>query len=113
MLMHRGFLSIAKMWRDKYLSISKRSNTTSAILPTSSTRELMTNLASISIRDIGDETLIRMIGAWNEQGLLTKKQASDHRKAIRESVKKDMKKTGNEFIEKLDKKIKQSVRFFI
>lgn len=107
------YINVAKLWRDHYLKITKLSNPTNVIYPTTSTRELMSNIASIKIRDIGDEALIRMVALWSEQGLLSKKQASDHRKAIRESVKKDMKFSGNEFIEELDKKIMQSVRYFI
>lgn len=107
------YINLCKMWRDEYLHIAKLSNPTGVIQPTTSTRELTTTLASMAIRDIGDENLIRMIAHWSEQGLLSKKQASDHRKAIREAIKYDMKNSGNEFIEELDKKIKQSVRFFV
>lgn len=62
---------------------------------------------------MGDEALMRMIAEWQQQGFLEKKQASDHRKMIRDIVKKQMKSQGNEFIDELDTKIKQSVRFFI
>jgi hypothetical protein len=61
----------------------------------------------------GSLHLIRiLIAEWQQQGLLEKKQASDHRKMIRDIVKKEMKSKGNEFIAHLDKKIKQAVRFF-
>lgn len=106
------YINISKFWRDEYLKITKRSNKTCNISPTGSTRQLMTSIASISIQTIGEEALLKMVSEWHELGKLTKKQASDHRKAIRESVKKELKESGNEFIEELDKKIKQSVRFF-
>ncbi len=107
------YIKLCKLWKAHYLSITKLSNQSTEIPPTTSTRELIASLASLSIRNVGDDTVIRMIANWNEQGLLTKKQASDHRKAIREAVKREMKKSGNEFIDELDKKIKQSIRFFV
>lgn len=107
------YINLCKLWRDEYLSISKLSNPTGAIQPTTSTRELTANLASLAIRQIGDDSLIRMIAQWSEQGHLSKKQASDHRKAIREAVKYEMKNSGNEFIDELDRKVKQSVRFYV
>lgn len=62
---------------------------------------------------MGDEDIYRMIGEWQQMGQITKKQASDHRKMIREVVKKDMKCNGNELIDEIDKKIKEATRFFI
>lgn len=107
------YIQLGKMWRDQYLKITKRSSQTATIPPTGSTLELTKMLAAIAVQRLGDENLLRMISEWQQKNELSKKQASDHRKLIRDIVKKEMKVQGNEFIEELDKKVKQSVRFFI
>lgn len=107
------YITIARMWRDQYLKIIKRSNKEICIPTTSSTRDLMASLAAVTIKEMGDENIMRMITEWKDKGLITKKQASDHRKFIRDSLKREMNCAGNEFIEELDKKIKQSIRLFI
>lgn len=107
------YIKVFKLWRDLYFKISKRSNKTSIIAPTTSTKGLASNLSAIAISEIGESSLLNMVANWQEQGLVTKKQAADLRKFIRETVKQKMKESGNEFIEELDKKIKDASRFFI
>lgn len=67
----------------------------------------------MSIRDIGPDFLAKTIGEWQERGVIGKKQASDHRKAIREAIQKEFKANGNELINELDKKVKEAIRFYI
>ena len=107
------YTKVVKLWKDLYFNIAKRSSKTSIIPPTTSTKELASILSAFAISEIGDSSLLNMVANWQEQGLVTKKQASDLRKFIRETVKQKMKESGNEFIEELDKKIKDSVRFFV
>lgn len=54
-----------------------------------------------------------MIAEWQEKGIITRKQAQDHRKAIRAMIDKPMKERGNDLTEELDEKVKQAVRFFM
>jgi hypothetical protein len=107
------YIGLGKRWRDLYLDIGKISNQAAVIVPTTSTRNLIQNLASLAVNEVGGENLLRTIAEWQEEGHLTRKQASDHRAAIRDLVRKEMREGGNELIEELDKKIKTAIRFFL
>lgn len=107
------YIQVGKEWRDQYKKIKKRPNESSIIPATSSTRELMIYLSAITIQHLGDESLLNMISEWQQAGFIQKKQASDHRKMIRDTMKRDFKMKGNQYIEELDKKIKEATRFFI
>lgn len=114
LLYDEGFyIKLGNLWKNQYLRISKQSNRSFEISPTSSARELIQNLAALAITDVGIDAVMHKVTEWQQKGILTKKQAADQRKAIRDSVKKTMKFQGNEFIEELDKKIKLSTRYFI
>lgn len=107
------YVEILKRWKQEYLNIKKLSNKASELEPTISTRELIVNLAAMAIRDIGSDYLTKKIGEWQEKGIIGKKQASDHRKAIRDAILKEFKANGNELIDELDKKVKEAIRFYI
>jgi len=107
------YIQLGKLWRDQYMKIIKLSSKTATFHPTQSTRDLMLSLAAMTVQDIGDDALLRMIAEWQQQETITNKQASDHRKLIRDIVRRDRKALGNEFIDELDKKVKQATRFYI
>lgn len=107
------YIDLGKRWRDLYLDISKISNQAAVIVPTTRTRGLIQTLASLKVNEIGGENILRTIAEWQEEGHLTRKQASDLRAAIRDLVRKEMREGGNELIEELDKKIKIATRFFL
>ncbi len=114
LLCDEGFyIKLGRMWRDQFLKILKKSNKASLISPTASTRGLILSLATVGIDQIGDQNLMNMVVEWQQQGVLTKKQASDHRKAIRDAVKREMSDQGNELVDELTKKVKQATRFFV
>ncbi len=109
----RFYIDLLKRWKQEYSGIKKLSRKVMELEPSTSTRELLLNLAAMALKDIGSDGVIKRVGEWHELGLITKKQAGDHRKAIRDILQKDFKSNGNELIEELDKKIKEAIRFFI
>jgi len=114
LLTNEGFyIQLGKLWRDQYLRVRKLSAKSSQIPATGSVKDLQRYLATLAIRDIGETAIMGMVSEWQQQGITTKKMASDQRKLIRECLKLEMKKLGNPLVEELDKKIKQATRFFI
>lgn len=107
------YIQLGLLWRDQYMKINKKPNESSIIPATTSTRDLVTALAAIAIQNIGDSRMLDMVSEWQHSGLVNKHQASNHRRMIRETIKKEFNDKGNSFIEELDKKIKEATRYFI
>ena len=107
------YISMGNLWKEQFLQIAKRSNEAAVIKPTAKTRGLLMAMAAMTLQNVGDSNLKRMIAEWQQQGLITKKQGQDHRKLIGEMVKVEMRNTGNDLIQELTKKIKEATRYFV
>jgi hypothetical protein len=98
------YIQLGRIWRDQYLHIGKLSKKSSQIPATGSVKELQRYLATLSIREIGEAALLGLVAEWQQQNIIIKKMAADQRKSIRECLKLEMSKKGNNLIEELDKK---------
>jgi hypothetical protein len=94
-------------WKNEYLHIQKINNKTCKMIPTGSTRELIENMALFQLLDMGQAEVLAAIKGWQQMGLITKKQANDHRAKIKLLAKTPIDEKGNELIKELDQKINE------
>lgn len=74
---------------------------------TGSKKEFIENLALFSVLELGQSKVLHKIKEWQEQSLISKKQAYDLRVATKQLSKIKVDENGNELITELDKKIKE------
>ncbi len=103
---------LVKRWKDEYLAIGKINSKLSRMRPTGSTKELIENMALFQLLDMGQPKVLDMIKEWQETGLITKKQALDHRDKIKLLSKARINEQGNDLINELNKKIKEAARCY-
>lgn len=102
------YYDLMRRWRDEYLNIQKIQ--LSNMKPTGSTKELFNEFALQSILDKGQADVLAMIKEWQETKQITRKQALDHRRKIKELCSQNRPDAMNEYIQELDKKIRQAAR---
>jgi hypothetical protein len=107
----RFYKKLVKRWRDEYLAIQKIHSNSLIMKPTGKRKDFIENLALLSILEHGQTDILDRIKEWQESGEITKKQAYDLRNAVKELSKKKINDRGNEYINELDKKIKEAARF--
>ena len=76
--------------------------------PTGSKKELIENLAFLSISEIGQSHVLNKVKEWQSKEFITKKQAFDLRKTIRELSRIKTNVEENDLISELDIKIKEA-----
>jgi len=101
------YFNLVKRWRNEYLAIQKINSKLIGMKPTGSKKEFVENLALFSILELGQSQVLHKVKEWQEQGLISKKQAYDLRIATMQLSKTKVDEKGNELIIELDKKIKE------
>ena len=104
------YRALQKRWKDEYFSIQKVNSKIMDIKPTGSTKELVDQLALITILQTGQSQFLKMIDMWQRTGSIDKVQAKRHRNLIKRLSMSEKNNNGNELIAELDKKIKQAAR---
>ncbi len=104
------FMSLVKRWENEYLAIQKINSNLRKMKPTGSTKKLTENLALLSIIELGQSHVLEKIEEWQKTGIITKKQAKDHRDKIKLLSKIPMDEKGNELINELNRKIKEAAQ---
>jgi len=102
------YSSLVKRWRTEYLAIQKINSKIINMKPTGSKKEFIENLALFSILELGQSKILHKVKEWQEQGIISKKQAYDLRVATKQLSKTKLNEKGNELINELDKKIKEA-----
>nr|WP_321408082.1 phage/plasmid replication protein [uncultured Carboxylicivirga sp.] len=105
------YINLVKRWRDEYLSIQKINSKLRNMKPTGSTKELIEHMALIQLLEHGQPHVLAIIKEWQEQKLITKKQAQDHRNKIKKLASQKADDKGNELINELTRKVKEAARF--
>ncbi|MBT3386149.1 MAG: hypothetical protein HN410_20740, partial [Prolixibacteraceae bacterium] len=101
------YFNLVKMWRNEYLEIQKINSKLIGMKATGSKKEFIENLALFSVLELGQSKVLHKVKEWQEQGLISKKQAYDLRVATKQLSRIKVDGKGNELITELDKKIKE------
>jgi len=105
------YYNLIKRWKNEYLEIQKINSKLIEMRPTGSKKELIETLALFSILEIGQPKILNKISEWQEKKEITKKQAYDLRKSLKDLSKIKLNNNGNELIDELTNKIKQLSRY--
>ncbi len=105
------YCDLVNRWRNEYLAIQKINSRLINMKPTGSTKRLIENMALFQLLDIGQSQFLALIKEWQGKGLITKKQANDHRVKIKLLSKTPIDEKGNDLINELNKKIKEAARY--
>lgn len=108
---HSFYERLCQMWKKEYLKINKLRIQLKKMRPTGSTKKLIEQAATMMFLQGGYDNAMALIKEWQAKGEITKKQASDHRKKIRQLFKEPQKQDGNDLIKELDKKVILASRF--
>jgi hypothetical protein len=79
--------------------------------PTGSTKNLIENMALFQLIELGQPQILSIVKEWQKRGLITKKQANDHRAKIKLLGKTPIDEKGNELINELNQKVKEAARY--
>ena len=80
--------------------------------PTGSTKELIESMALFQLLEVGQPQLLNIVKEWQSRGLITKKQANDHRVKLKLLSKTPIDEKGNDLINELNKKVKEASRYW-
>ena len=105
------YRDLVTRWKNEYLAIQKIKSKLINMQPTSSTRVLIENMALFQILEIGQLNILSIIKEWQGKGLITKKQANDHRNKIKLLSKRTVDEKENDLINELNQKIKEAARY--
>lgn len=97
-------------WKNEYLAIQKINSKLISMKPTGSTKELIENMALFQLLELGQPQLLTIVKEWQIRGLITKKQANDHRAKIKQLSKTPIDEKGNDLINELNRKVKEAAR---
>jgi hypothetical protein len=103
--------SIVNRWKDEYFAIQKINSKLSTMKPTGSKKEFIENLALFTLLDLGQPQVLGIVKEWQETGEISKKQAYDIRKFVKDIAKTPMYEKGNDLINELNRKVKEAARF--
>jgi hypothetical protein len=108
------YMGVIDRWRDNYFNIKKINDINIKFEAMKTKRDLYTmGVLSLVESQGGELSILSQITEAQKTGILSKKQAFDLKKAVREACKS---KTGltasNEVILELDKKVKDAVRYY-
>jgi len=111
LLYDEGFYrELLKRWKNEYSAIQKINSKITSMKPTGSTKELIEHMALFQVLQVGQPNLLSLIKEWQQKGLISKKQACDHRAKIKQLSSIPIEEKGNDLINELDKKIKEAAR---
>lgn len=106
------YSSLVKRWKNEYLAIQKINSKLISMKPTGSTKDLIENMALFQLIELGQPQILSIIKEWQQKGLITKKQANDHRAKIKLLAKTPIDEQGNELINELNQKVKEAARYW-
>lgn len=107
------YMAVVNDWLKEYSSIDKLNNTIIDMSAVTTKRELYSMGVLALVQMLGGElSAIKQVQERQSKGELTKKQALDLKKAIKESSKLSLVKKDNELIIELDEKVKESVQYY-
>jgi hypothetical protein len=86
-------------------------NTLTGLSPTGSKPKFLEGLALMQIQQIGISGLLSEVKAWQLSGAITKKEAYEYRKFIKEKACEKYPLAENELIRELNQKIKVAARY--
>jgi len=99
-------------WKEEYLKIYKIKTPLNNMIPTGSRKELIDGLALIALLDLGQHQILNHIKEWQSRSSITKKQAYDLRKAIRELGAQKSQNDNQDMISELTQKIMQASKYW-
>ncbi|MCX6236371.1 MAG: hypothetical protein NTY07_02250 [Bacteroidia bacterium] len=104
------YSGLVTRWKDEYFAIQKINSKLISMKPTGSTKELIENMALFQLLELGQPQLLTIVKEWQIRGLITKKQANDHRAKIKQLSKTPFDEKGNDLINELNRKVKEAAR---
>jgi len=107
----RFFEALCHQWRSEYKSIQKIKNSRRSLAGIRTKRELIQILTQMQVQQIGVANLQEEIKEQQLTGRISKKEAFEMRKFIRESTTEKYPVAENELISELNQKIKVATRF--
>lgn len=106
------YKGLVTRWKDEYFAIKKINSKLITMKPTGSTKELIENMALFQLLELGQPQLLAIVKEWQSRGLITKKQANDHRAKIQQLSKTPIDEKGNDLINELNRKVKEGARYW-
>ncbi|MGQ7867830.1 phage/plasmid replication domain-containing protein [Sunxiuqinia sp. sy24] len=111
-LMDRSFFNkLCLMWRQEFKSLIMEMESPLELQPIGSKTKLIESLALQQIHKIGIDQFLDEISSWQLAGEITKKDAYEIRKFIKEKAAEKYPLAENELIRELNQKIKVAARF--
>lgn len=104
------YSNLVKRWRNEYLAIQKINSKLINMKPTGRKKEFIENLALFTILEMGQPQVLNKVKEWQGRGIISKKQAFEIRTAVKNLSKTQIDEKGNDFINELDRKIKEAAR---
>ncbi|MFY9151773.1 MAG: phage/plasmid replication protein [Prolixibacteraceae bacterium] len=105
------FNQLCQRWRQEFKSVTMEMISPIGLNPTGSKPKLLEQLAIRQLHQIGFDNFLNEISAWQTIGEITKKEAYDIRKFLKENVSEQYPLAENELIRELNQKIKVAARF--
>lgn len=106
------YSDLVNRWKSEYLAIQKINSKIIHMKPTGSTKELIENMAILQLLELGQPKVLSMVKEWQNMGLITKKQAIDHREKIKLLSNIPIEGKGNDLIDELNRKVKEAARYW-
>jgi len=105
------YYDLVERWKYEYFAIQKIRSKLISMKPTGSKKEFTENLALLTVLELGQPQVLSKVKEWQVSGEISKKQAYDLRTFIKQLSKTPMYDQGNDFINELNKKIKEAARY--
>ena len=105
------FNRLCRLWRDEFKSVAMSMASPIGLTPTGSKSKLLEQLAIIQINQIGIDNFLKEISSWQSVDEITKKEAYEIRKFIRERASENYPLAENPLITELNQKIKVAARY--
>jgi hypothetical protein len=107
------YMAIIDRWHNEYKAINKLNDLTLNFEQMKTVKEFKTaGLLTLIDQQGGELVMLQKINEAQKKGELTKKQAFDFRKEIKEACKMKFATVQSDVIKELDQKIKEAVRFY-
>jgi len=106
------YYKLVKRWKSEYFKIQKINSKLNTMKPTGSTKDLGKELALLTILELGQSKILKLVDEWQLKNEITKKQAYDHRRYIKALTSKVSTDGKNDLIDELNKKIIEASRIF-
>lgn len=105
------FNQLCLKWRQEFKSVAMEMISQIGLNPTGSKPKLIEQLAIKQLYHIGFDNFLNEISSWQSINEITKKEAYEIRKFIKESTSEHYPLAENELIQELNQKIKVAARF--